>query len=185
MELEQRVEELEREVKTLKNEIQRTLADIRECLPDKPAAPANWQKKAWALALLNVLLAVSLFANIYVFIPGRLPLGEGETSVTWLRAFWIAIAFIWLLLQLYPLALLLEQEDRQWQGVIWRNAAALLRVRPSVWVFVTFAVLIVALINAVFPEAWLAISLVMLVGVSVLAIGHALGVSRREPHPRR
>jgi len=183
MDLEQRVEELEREVRALKSDIQGTLIDIREALPDKPAPASNWQTRAWVLALLNVLVAVSLFTNIYLYVPGLLPVATNEVLAAWLRAFWIAIAFVWLLLQLYPLALLLEQEDRQQRSVAWRSATAYLRARPGVLAVATFAVLVAAIVNTVLPEAWLVIAL-LLAGVGVAGVWQVLSGLRRDPHPR-
>ena len=122
MELEPRVEKLEREVETLRSDIEGTLIAIRESLPEKPTVASRWQKKAWVMALINILMAVALFTNVYLYLPGTLPFAIEPTLLFWLRAFWVALAFIWLLLQMYPLALLLEQEDQQWQGVVWRSA---------------------------------------------------------------
>jgi hypothetical protein len=168
--LENRVQELEREVKTLKLEISKTLFDIRESLPEKPRSTLQWQKKAWILALLNTLLAATLFANIYFYLPGNLPAEISPALAGWLRALWIALAFIWLFLQLYPLILLLEQEDAAWQGVVQRNAISFVRAHPGFWVAVTFIVLVVALINMVMPAAWLIVALVILVGAGAWTI---------------
>ena len=165
MELEQRVEALELEVKTLENEIHRTLVEIQATLPEKPVNPARWQRKAWVLALLNMLVAVTLFTNIYLYIPGSAPFYIDPALAAWLRAFWIAVAFIWLLLQMYPLALLLEQENQQWQGLVWRNAVAFLRAHPGLMLGLTLVVLVMALLNAVFPAMWFVVGLVLLAAV--------------------
>ncbi len=170
MELEQRVKALEDQVHTLKNEIQGTLADIRVALPEKPATPARWQGKAWLLALLNMLLAVMLFTNIYLYIPTATPFAMSLVLRSWLRAFWIAVAFAWLLLQMYPLALLLEQENQQWQGLVWRNAVVFLRAHPGLILGLTLVVLVMALLNAVFPAVWFVVGLVLLAAVVGLAV---------------
>ena len=180
MELEQRVQALEEEVKTLKLEIQKTLVEIQESLPEKTATPVRWEKKAWVLALLNILLAVVLFTNISIYIPGSAAFDLDPALASWLRALWVAIAFIWLLLQMYPLALLLTQEDRQWQGIVWRNAVGFFRARPGLWVLLTLVVLVVAIINTIIPAAWLIIALALLVAIASFALRDMLGLFQKR-----
>ncbi len=170
MDLERRVEALEQDVKTLKLDIQQTLVDIQASLPEKPASSVHWEKRAWVLALLNILIAVALFTNIYFYVPGNAPLNLSPTLTEWFRALWIALAFIWLLLQMYPLAMLLEQEDRQWQGVVWRNTTQFVRARPTSIVLLTVGVLVVALVNTIVPALWLVVALALLVAVISIAV---------------
>ena len=180
MEMEQRIEVLEAEVEMLRNEIQNTLVDIRESLPEKPVAPSRWQKKAWVLALLNLLMAITLFTNIYLYIPGN-PLSEISPSLaSWLRSLWVAVAFIWLILQMYPVALLLEQEDRQYQGIVWRNALSFIEARPGLLIGATTVVLVIAIVNAVFPAAWLIVTLTLLVAVASVMVRQIFGQRHKQ-----
>jgi len=180
MDLEQRVAKLEQEVETLQGEIASTLMAIRETLPEKPAITSRWQKKAWVLALINILMAIALFTNIYLYLPGTLPFAIEPTLLFGLRAFWIALAFIWLLLQMYPLALLLEQEDRQWQGVVWRSASAFVRARPGLIVMLTMFVLVVGVVNTILPVAWILVALALLIALVSLGFRDALERSRQR-----
>lgn len=180
MELEERIQELEEEMNTLKLEIQNTLVEIQESLPEKTAAPVRWEKKAWMLALLNLLLALVLFTNIPIYVPGGAAFGLDPTRAAWLRAFWIAIAFMWLLLQMYPLALLLEQEDRMWQGIVWRNAVGFLRAQPGLWVLLTLVVLVVAIVNIIIPAAWLIVALALLVAMTSFALRNLLELFQKR-----
>jgi hypothetical protein len=182
MELEQRVQLLEEQVRTLRFEIQKTLVDIQATLPEKAAEPSRWEKRAWVLALLNIMMAVVLFTNIYFFLPGSTAFGLDPIVVGWLRALWVAIAFVWLLLQMYPLMLLLEQEDRQWQGVVWRNAVAVFRDRPVIWVLVTLVVLLVAIVDTVVPAAWLFIALALLLAVAMLVVRNMFDLVKAQRH---
>jgi hypothetical protein len=182
MEQEQRIQALEEEVRTLKLDIQRTLIEIRENLPEESAPAAKWEKKAWVLALLNILLAVVLFTNISFFMSGGAAFGLDPTLASWIRALWVAIAFIWLLLQMYPLALLLEQEDRQWQGVVWRNGLAFLRARPGLWVLLTLVVLVVAIVNTMIPAAWLIVAVALLAAVAGFALQNMLELFQKQGH---
>lgn len=184
MELEDRIKALELEVNALKTDIQQTLRDIQQTLPEKPVPVSRWQRKAWVLSLLNMLLAMALFTNLYLYYPSDAPVFNLDPLLAaWLRAFWIALAFIWLMLQLYPLALLLEQEDQQWQGVVWRNARAYLKARPGTLVLITLGVLLVAIVNSVFPAIWIIITLAMLVATAAL-LAQTI-VKLLHPQPRR
>jgi cation transport ATPase len=179
MDTEQRISQLEHEVKILKSEIETTLKELEADLPEKNNLARRWQKNAWVLALLNLLMAVVLFTNLHFYVSGATgPLDLNPVVYAWLRALWLAMAFIWLLLQLYPLALLLEQEDAQWQGVVWRNATALFRVQPGMLVLMTLAILIIAIINTVMPAAWLIIALALLVTIASIALRKMIDLYR-------
>ena len=180
MEVEERIKDLEEEVRTLKLDIQGTLVEIRENLPERSAPAAKWEKKAWVMALLNILLAVVLFTNISFFMSDGAAFGLNATLASWVRALWVAIAFIWLLLQMYPLVLLLGQEDQQWQGVVWRNALTFLRARPSFWVLLTLIVLVVAVVNTVVPAAWLIIAIALMVAVASFALRNMLELFQKQ-----
>ena len=180
MEVEKRIKDLEEEVRTLKLDIQGTLVEIRENLPERSAPAAKWEKKAWVMALLNILLAVVLFTNISFFMSDGAAFGLNATLASWVRALWVAIAFIWLLLQMYPLVLLLGQEDQQWQGVVWRNALTFLRARPSFWVLLTLIVLVVAVVNTVVPAAWLIIAIALMVAVASFALRNMLELFQKQ-----
>jgi hypothetical protein len=179
MDTQQRIEKLEREVEMLRSEIQGTLLAIRENLPDKSTSAAvRWQKRAWILALINILMAIALFANIYLFLPNNPPFAIDPTLLFLLRAFWVALAFIWLLLQMYPLALLLEQEDQQWQGVVWHSASAFVRAQPGIIVVLTMIVLVVGIVNTIVPVAWIIVALSLLVAVGSMALRDMLDLFR-------
>jgi len=183
MEQEERICALEEEVKTLKREIGTTLIEIQKNLPAKSAAPLRWEKRAWVLALLNMLLAVVLFSNIYIYFPDNALAQSNPPIAAWLRALWIALAFVWLLLQMYPLALLLEQDNPQWQGVVWRNAAAFLRARPEFFVLLTLVILAVALIDTIVPAAWFLVIGGLFILVILIAAQTALGSFRKRTRP--
>ena len=180
MELEQRLETLENEVGTLKGEIQETLLDVQKSLSKKPFSPSQWQKRAWVLALLNILLAITLFTNIRFYTSDGDLLGSGSPISTWLRGFWIALAFLWLILQMYPLALLLDQEDGRSREVAWRNAAAIFFSNPGLTLALTLLVLVVAVVSMLFPPLWLIFTMALSAVVCVNMGGHLLQLYRRR-----
>jgi hypothetical protein len=184
MDTDQRIQALESDMRVMKNQVQATLAAIREILPEQPLARSRWQKKAWVLALVNMMLAVVLFANVYLYLPNALPLAISPLLAEWLRALWLVLALVWLLLQMYPLALVLEQEDREWQNVVWRNATTFIRAQPGTLVVLTVVVLLVGIVNLFIPEAWLIVALALLVAVASLPMRQmvdALAARQRAP----
>ncbi len=184
MELEHRVEELERELEILKETMRETLLAIQKSLPEKPASPSRWQKKAWMLALLNTLLAITLFTNIRFYTSDTPPFGIGSLLSPWLQAFWVALAFLWLLLQMYPLALLLDQEDGRARKVTWRNSVALFRSNPGLTLALTSLVLILATISALFPSLWFVVMVALFAGVCANAAGQLVQSCRQRAQIR-
>ena len=179
MELEQRVEALERELRILKGEIRGTLLDVQESLAEKPASPSRWRKRAWVLALLNLLLSIVLFTNIRLYTPDPAPGGDSLVD-PWLQAFWVALAFVWLLLQMYPLALLLDQEEPVARDAAWRNAGALFRSNPGLTLALTLVVLVVAVASVLFPSLWFILTLALLAVVCFNAAGPLLRLCRQR-----
>ena len=176
--MQQRIEALEREVRTLKGDIQHTLVEIQKNLPERNNTAVRWQKKAWVLAIVNMFIAIVLFSNVYLYLPGSIPWSIDPTIAVLLRAFWVALAFVWLALQLYPLVLLLEQQDPEWQELAWRNAAGFFRHRPDVLLLLTVVVLLVALVNSVIPAAWLVVALMLLLVAGSAVVRYVLGRSQ-------
>ena len=183
VELEQRVEGLEREVGVLKSEIRATLLEVQEELVREvgPTSTdsAQWRKRAWVLALLNTLLAVTLFSTVRVYASGE-PFGLDSWVMPWLRGFYVALTFVWLLLQLYPVALLLQEEDGASREIAWRNAGKAFASNPGLTLGVTVAVLGAAAISALFPPVWFAVVAVLLVVVCLNAILGFAGRGKRE-----
>lgn len=181
MKLKHRIDALEREMETLKAEIRGTLLAVQESLEKKSAGASSsrWQKNAWGLALLNMLIAITLFANIHFYTLESVPFDINPTLGAWLRAFWLALALLWLVLQMYPLALLLEQEDQRLRGVALRNAVRLFISNPSLTVLLTLLVLVVAVVSMLFPAAWFFVVLALLVVVCINVGRRVLALSRR------
>lgn len=167
---EERIEQLEAEIKSLKTEIRQTLVEIQKTLPEKPVRQPQWNRSAWVLALINLLMAAVLLVNTQLFGPVTEALALPPVVVTWLHALWLAIAFVWLLLQLYPLALLLTEEEREWRQVSWRNAMNVMRARPGLMMFLTVLVLVTVLINTFLPAAWILVTGALLFAVAGLAL---------------
>jgi hypothetical protein len=180
MELETRVAELEKQMRELNAEIRQTLIEIEKSLPEKAPLPRNWNRAAWALALVNLLIAAVLLGNASLIAPLQEKFALDPVVWTWLHALWLVIAFVWMLLQLYPLGLLLTQEEREWKQVSWRNAVKVVRARPGLLMLLTLLVLASAVINMFMPAAWLIVTLVLLVGIAGLALRSVLDLNTKS-----
>jgi len=169
MELEQRVETLEHEMDTLKSDIRRVLLTVQDELSREPISAPGWRRRAWVLALLNMLVATTLFINIHFCSSDNIPFEISSTWMLLLRASWVAMAFLWLILQMYPLALLLEQES-QGLWVILSKAIVLFIDRPGLTFLLILLVLAVAGISALLPVLWFLPVLVIFLFVSGMAV---------------
>jgi phosphatidylserine synthase len=163
--LEERVECLEAEMNVLTYKIQQTLVSVQEQLDETPNRRSRWRRHAWVIALLNMLLAIVLFVNIRFYTLEDLPVNIHPSWVPWLQAFWLILALLWLLLQLYPLVLLFEAEEQPLRDIAWRNAGRIFARNPTLLAVVTAFVLVVTIISALFPTVWLVMMFVMLLSV--------------------
>nr|HID12502.1 DUF624 domain-containing protein [Anaerolineae bacterium] len=132
--------------------------------------------KAWGLALLNVLVTIIALTNIRFYTPGYAPFELSSALSLWMRAFWMAVAFLWLILQMYPLALLLEQEDQRLR-VALRNATVLFITNPGFTFVLAVLLLIVAIISTLLSALWFFVTPALFAVVCNKAVRHLL-----EPH---
>lgn len=110
--------------------------------------------KAWGLALLNVLALTILLTNIWFYGQENIPFALNETVKVWIQACFAVAGVLWLLYQMYPLAMLLEQENQQLRLAL-RNAAAILLINPIFTITFGLLLLIVAGVSTFLPMLWL------------------------------
>ena len=135
--------------------------------------------KAWGLALLNILVAVVVSTNIYFYAPGNAPFEISPTLGLGIRALFLGMAFLWLITQIYPMALLLEQEDQRLR-VSLRNAAVLVITNPGFTLVLALLLLTMAVISVLLPVLWLVITLALFAVVCNKAVLHLLQVYREQ-----
>jgi uncharacterized membrane protein YesL len=129
--------------------------------------------KAWGLALVTILVTGLLVGNILFYKPGTPPLNLGDTASLMIRAFWTSLLVLWVFLQMYPMALLLEQEDRRLR-VAWRNAVVLLAAHPGFSLVLGLLLLVLIAISVVIPALLALISLAVVAVVCNKAVSHLL-----------
>jgi len=135
--------------------------------------------KAWGLALLNVLVAIIVLTNIRFYVPGNAPFEISSTLSLWLRSLWVAVAFLWLIFQMYPLALLLEQEDQRLRTAL-RNAAVIFIANPGFTLVLALLLLIVAVISTLLPVLWFCVTPALFAVVCNKAVRRLLEPYRPE-----
>jgi uncharacterized membrane protein YesL len=135
--------------------------------------------KAWGLALLNILVAAVVFTNISFYTPGNTPFEINPTLSIWIRGLFLGIVFLWLIIQMYLMALLLEQQDQRLR-VALRNAAVLAVANPGFTLVLALLLLIVAVISTLFPVLWFAITLALFAVVCNKAVLHLLEPYREQ-----
>ena len=177
------MDRLEHEVEVLRTEIQRTLLTVHGALERRfsGSSASEWQKAAWGLALLNMLLAITLFANIRFYALDELPFDISPALGPWVRGFWLALACLWMILQMYPLALLLEQEQQPRRRAALSNIVVFLSANPGYTMLLTVVVLVVAVVSAFFPVLWFAVILALFAVVCNKMLRNLLHV-RQEVH---
>jgi uncharacterized membrane protein YesL len=135
--------------------------------------------KAWALAGINILVIATLALNIWFYQAGRPPLNLNNTWSLMIQAFWTSLLVIWVFLQLYPMALLIEQEDQRIRLAL-RNALILLATNPGFSLFFGIIMLLVLAVSVVIP-ALLALISLAIVGVACnKAVRHLLEPFRQR-----
>jgi uncharacterized membrane protein YesL len=129
--------------------------------------------KAWALAGINIGVIVTLVFNILFYRPDVPPLNLGETASLMIRAFWTSILVLWVFLQMYPFALLMEQEDQRVR-VALRNALVLLAAHPGFSLLLGIILLIIIVVSVLIPALIALISLAVVGVVCNKAVRHLL-----------
>jgi uncharacterized membrane protein YesL len=135
--------------------------------------------KAWGLALLNILVALVVLVNVRFYALDVVPFDISPSLSMWIRAFFVGAAILWLIVQIYPMALLLEQYDKRLR-VALRNAAVLFIAHPGFSILLALLLLIVAGLSTVIPVLWILVTLALFGVVCNRAAVHLL-----EPYRER
>ena len=135
--------------------------------------------KAWALALMNLVIIGTLVINLRFYAPGVAPFEINENLSFLIRAFWFSLTIVWVVLQMYPLALLLEQSDQRLR-VALRNAFVLLFAHPGFSLVLVILIVIVSAISTLIPALWALVSLAFLGVLCNKAVRHLLVPYREQ-----
>ena len=146
------------------------------CWSDYFAGFRQYFWKAWGLALLNILVLIIVSTNLWFYVPGNTPFDLHPTLSLLMRSAWLAVAFLWLAAQMYPLALLLEQDDQRLRTIL-RNTAVIFIANPGFTLVLVVLLLIVVVISTLLPMMWLLVTPALFAVVCNKAVRYLL-----EPH---
>ncbi|MFL7790993.1 MAG: hypothetical protein AB8I69_02550 [Anaerolineae bacterium] len=135
--------------------------------------------KSLGLALVNVLMLAILGANVWFYAPGNNPWSLDPSLNQAIQIFFVILIALWLIYQMYPLAMLLEQTDQRLR-IAFRNAGVLLITRPIFSILIGLALAVVIAIST-YPliAPWFLITLSLTAVVCNKAVKHLL-IPHRE-----
>ncbi|MBN1977115.1 MAG: hypothetical protein JW918_06905 [Anaerolineae bacterium] len=129
--------------------------------------------KSLALALVNVVTLAILGANVWFYAPGNNPWGLDSGLSSAIQIFFVILIALWLIYQMYPLAMLLEQTDQRLRTAL-RNAGVLLITRPGFAILLGLALAVVIAISTYLIVLWFLITLPLIAVVCNKAVKHLL-----------
>jgi uncharacterized membrane protein YesL len=135
--------------------------------------------KAWGLALINILVAAIVLTNIWFYGPDVVPFNISETLTVWIRSIFVGLGFVWWCYQLYPMAMLLEQEDQRIRLAL-RNSAILLIANPGATFVLGVLSLLVIALSLRFPPLMVLLALSLLAVVCNQVVIHLLKPFREK-----
>jgi uncharacterized membrane protein YesL len=135
--------------------------------------------KSLALALVNVVVLAILAVNVWFYAPGNNPLSLDSGLSLAIQLFFVFLIALWLVYQMYPMAMLLEQTDQRVHLAL-RNAGVLLISRPGFGILLALALAVVIAIST-YPLVvlWFLITLSLIAVVCNTAVKHLL-IPHRE-----
>jgi hypothetical protein len=139
--------------------------------------------KAWGLALIALAGFAVLLTNLWFYRASDAAIQISSILSLLLGGLFIALTILWLVFQMYPLALLLQQEDQRLR-VALRNAAVLLIANPGFSIVLALLLLVVGLvIGFLLLPLWFLILLAFFAVVCNGAVEHLLRSYREGEEP--
>jgi hypothetical protein len=135
--------------------------------------------KAWVFALINIVVAAVVGVNIWFYAPGNSFIELNATVGATIQMFLFIAAILWLIYQMYPLAMLLEQTDVRVRTAL-RNAAVLFLTKPGFTILLALLLAIVVGASTYFVIPWFLFSLALVAVVCNKAVKHLLEPYREQ-----
>lgn len=134
--------------------------------------------KSLGLMLVNIVMLALLGANVWFYTPANNPWGLDAGLSSAIQIFFVVLIALWLIYQMYPLAMLLEQTDQRLRTAL-RNAGVLLITRPGFAILLGLALAVVFAISTYLIVLWFLITLSLTAVVCNKAVKHLL-IPHRE-----
>lgn len=134
--------------------------------------------KSLVLALVNIVVLAILVANVWFYAPGNNPWNINSALSMVIQIFFVILTTLWLVYQMYPMAMLLEQTDQRLRTA-FRNAGVLLLTRPGFSILLALVLAIAIAISTYLVIPWFVLTLSFIAAVCNKAVKHLL-VPHRE-----
>ncbi len=135
--------------------------------------------KSLGLALLNILVLTILLVNVWFYAPSNNPFNLDSGISLIIQMFFLLLTAFWLVYQMYPMALILEQEDQRLR-IALRNAGGLLLTRPGFSILLALALgIVIAISTYPLVVPWFLLTLSFIAVVCNKAVKHLL-IPHRE-----
>lgn len=134
--------------------------------------------KSLGLALTNLLVLAILLSNVWFYTPSNNPFNLGPSVSLVIRMLFLILTALWLAYQMYPMALLLEQEDQRLR-VAFRNAGVLFITRAGFTILLALVLAIVIAISTYLIAPLFLLTLSFVAVVCNQAVKHLL-IPHRE-----
>lgn len=129
--------------------------------------------KSWKWAGLNILVIGTLLVNLRFYSPEYSPFNISDNLSFIIRAVFVSLTVLWLALQMYVLAMLMEQTDQRVRLAL-RNSAVLLFANPGFSVVLFILLLALSALSTVIPALWALVSIALLAVICNKAVRHLL-----------
>ncbi|NLE44736.1 MAG: YesL family protein [Chloroflexi bacterium] len=134
--------------------------------------------KSWAFTFINLVVFLLLYVNFTFYAPEVPPFNLRPEISLWVRMFVIVIGALWLCLQMYPMAMLMEQDEQKILLAL-RNSAILLFANPGFSLVLALLLLLLAAASTLLPALWAMITLALFAVICAGAVQHLL-IPHRE-----
>ena len=135
--------------------------------------------KSWGLALVNIFVGLLLYSNFRFYNPETIPFDVNPLVILWVRDLFLVIGLLWIVAQMYPLALLIEQEDQRLR-VAFRNMAVLAITSPGFTIVLALLLLVFIVVSTAIPMLWFLVSVSLIAVVCNKAVVHLLEPFREK-----
>jgi uncharacterized membrane protein YesL len=134
--------------------------------------------KSWLIALINIGVGLLFYVNFNFYAPDTAPFNISETVSLWLRTFFVFLGVLWLFLQMYLFAMLLEQDEQRIK-LAFRNAAILMFANPGFTLLLGIILALLSVASTLLPALWAMVTLSLIAVVCNKAVQHLL-IPHRE-----
>jgi uncharacterized membrane protein YesL len=136
----------------------------------------------WSMALLNVVVSALVLVNVVAYGPSNpfgLPFDLGANVTGIVRGVFVVVGVLWLVFQMYPMAMLLEQEDQRLRLAL-RNSFFVFIASPGFALVMALLLLLVIAISLFLPLLLLAFTFSLIAVVCNQAVKRLLVPVREQ-----